>query len=452
MCIRDRNYPDVAEVFDRDGADAMRWFLMASPILRGGNLVVTEEGIREAVRQVLLPLWNTWYFFTLYAGAARRGEGLVAAPLAADDVANLPVMDRYLLARTGALVATVTAQLDTFDVPGACETVREHLDVLTNWYVRTSRDRFWSEDEAAFSTLATALEVLTRLMAPLAPLVTEEIWRGLTGGRSVHLTDWPVLVGADGAATPEGLLLAADDELVAAMDAVRQVCSVTLGLRKVNALRVRQPLSELRVALEDPAAIAPYAELIAAEVNVKQVRLVDLADVAAAEWGVSTQLTVHARAAGPRLGRGVQDVIRASKSGDWEQRPDGVVLAGGVELVEGEYELATVVADHDGDDVAAGLLPSGGFVVLDVALTDELRAEGYARDVVRAVQDERKKAGLQVSDRIRLALTVPADKVAAVAAHRDLIARETLAQDPVTGASQVTVTAGDELAVGVSKV
>jgi len=441
------NYPDVVEVFDRDGADAMRWFLMASPILRGGNLIVTEEGIREAVRQVLLPLWNTWYFFTLYAGAARRGEGLVAARLSADTVASLPVMDRYLLARTRALVATVTAQLDAFDVPGACETVREHLDVLTNWYVRTSRDRFWSEDEAAFSTLATALEVLTRVMAPLAPLVTEEIWRGLTGGRSVHLTDWPVLVDAAGAATPEGLLLAADDELVAAMDGVREVVSVTLGLRKVNALRVRQPLSELRVVLEDPAAIAPYAELIAAEVNVKRVRLVDLADAAAAEWGVSTHLTVNARAAGPRLGRGVQDVIRASKSGDWEQRADGVVLAGGVELVEGEYELSTVVADRDGDDVAAGVLPSGGFVVLDVALTDELRAEGYARDVVRAVQDGRKYAGLQVSDRIQLALTVPADKVAAVAAHRDLIARETLAQDPVTGASQVTVAAGEQLTV-----
>src|SRR5665811_2386366 len=111
------------------------------------------------------------------------------------------------------------------------------------------------------------------------------------------------LVGADGAATPEGLLLAADDELVATMDEVRQVVSTTLGLRKANGLRVRQPLSELRVALEDPAAIAPYAELIAAEVNVKRVRLVDLADAAAAEWGVSTQLTVNARAAGPRLGR-----------------------------------------------------------------------------------------------------------------------------------------------------
>jgi len=128
------------------------------------------------------------------------------------------------------------------------------------------------------------------------------------------------------------------------------------------------------------------------------------------------------------------------------------VLAGGVELVEGEYELATVVADHDGDDVAAGLLPSGGFVVLDVALTDELRAEGYARDVVRAVQDERKKAGLQVSDRIRLALIVPAEQASAVEAHLELIARETLAQNPVTGESQVTVIAGAELAVVVAKV
>ncbi len=113
-----RNYPDVSEVFERDGSDAMRWFLMASPILRGGNLVVTEEGIRENVRQVLLPLWTTWYFFALYAGAANGGEGLTARRITADDVDRLPAMDRYLLARTRDLVTEVTAQLDAYDVPG----------------------------------------------------------------------------------------------------------------------------------------------------------------------------------------------------------------------------------------------------------------------------------------------------------------------------------------------
>ena len=449
-----RNYPDVNDVFDRDGSDAMRWFLMASPILRGGNLVVTEEGIRGEVRQVLLPLWSTWYFFTLYAGAADGGAGLVAEPLSADQVADLPVMDRYLLARTRALVVATTAQLDAYDVPGACETIRVHLDVLTNWYVRTARQRFWDEDPAAFATLATALEVLTRVMAPLAPLLTEEVWRGLTGGRSVHLTDWPVLADAEGEPTELGRVLVADDALVTAVDEVREIVSVALGLRKANGLRVRQPLRELGVALADPAAVEPYSTLIAAELNVKHLTLVDIAEVGPAELGVTTRLAVNARAAGPRLGRGVQDAIRAAKAGDWTVTDDVVVVQtalGPVPLEPAEYELTTVVADGAGADRVAAVLSDGGVVLLDTGLDDALVAEGYARDVVRVVQDERKAAGLRVSDRIRLTLTVPAEQVAAVEAHREMIGRETLATavviEPGEVADGVVAVAAVELSV-----
>ncbi|MBB2924993.1 isoleucine--tRNA ligase [Cellulomonas cellasea] len=441
-----RNYPDVSEVLDRDGSDAMRWFLMASPILRGGNLVVTEEGIRAEVRQVLLPLWSTWYFFALYAGAANGGEGLTARRVTAEDLAGLATMDRYLLARTRTLVEKVTAQLDAYDVPGACESVREHLDVLTNWYVRTSRERFWGEDAGAFDTLWTALETLTRVMAPLAPLVSEEVWRGLTGGRSVHLTDWPSLVQG----SVDDLALPADDALVAAVDRVRAIVSTALGLRKAHSLRVRQPLRELRVALADPSAVEPFADLVGAELNVKGVTLLSLDDAAATDVGVETRLSVNARAAGPRLGRGVQDVIRAAKAGDWEQTPDGDVVvrtAGGdVTLAGGEYELATVVAAGGAGDLAAAVLPGGGFVVLDLALDDELRAEGYARDAVRAVQDARKAAGLQVSDRIVLELDVPAEGLTAIETHREFLATETLATEIV-----VTPGGGTELVVRVAR-
>ncbi|MFC4556140.1 isoleucine--tRNA ligase [Georgenia faecalis] len=413
-----RNYPDVTEVLDRDGSDAMRWFLMASPILRGGNLIVTEEGIRENVRQVLLPLWNTWYFFSLYAGTANGGAGLLARAVRPEEAAGLPVMDRYLLARTRDLATRVRADMEAYDIPGAAQRVREHLDVLTNWYVRTSRDRFWQEDADAFNTLYTALEVLTRVMAPLAPLVSEEIWRGLTGGRSVHLTDWPELDDAFAA-----------DELVATMDQVRDVVSVTLGLRKANTLRVRQPLRRLRVVVDDPTSLEPFAALVASEVNVKDVALASLGDGAAAEYGVYTKLTVNARAAGPRLGRDVQRVIKAARAGGWEQTASGAVVVDGIELAEGEYTLTTEVEDRAGDTLAAGVLAGGGFVVLDLALDDELLAEGYARDVVRRVQDERKAAGLHIGDRISLALAVPADRAAWTQAHADLIAAETLAVD-----------------------
>lgn len=424
-----RNYPDVTEVLDRDGADAMRWFLMSSPILRGGNLVVTEDGIRDSVRQVLLPLWSTYYFYTLYANKAHDGTGYVAQPLTAERVAGLPALDRYLLAKTTELVERAGAQLDAYDIAGACESVRVHLDVLTNWYVRTQRDRFWSEDHDAFDTLAASLEVLARVMAPLAPLTTEEVWRGLTGGRSVHLTDWPVMAES-GDASADAFLVA-DDALVGAMDEVRSVVSHALSLRKANKQRVRQPLRRLTVAVADPEALAPYRDLLAAELNLKEVDLVELSDEIAEHFGITQRLAVNARAAGPRLGRGVQAAIKAAKAGAWRVEEDGVVVTtddGDVPLLASEYELTTVVgAGGDDVSVAASVLADGGFVVLDLTLDDALVAEGYARDVVREVQDARKAAGLDVSDRIDLRLGVPQEYVAAVEEHRDLIAAETLA-------------------------
>src|SRR5690554_4435310 len=255
-----RNYPGVAEVFDRDGSDAMRWFLMASPVVRGGNLIVAEQGIREGVRQVMLPLWSTYYFFTLYASAANGGDGLLARTVTDDEVASLPVMDRYVLAKTADLVRDLTSRMDVFDIPGASELLAEYVDLLTNWYVRTQRDRFWEEDTACFNTLYTVLETVTRLAAPLLPLTTEEVWRGLTGGRSVHLTDYPV--------APDAW---ADPSLSDTMDTVREVVSAAHALRKKAHIRVRQPLAVLEVAVPDPVALRPYVPLIASELNVKTV-------------------------------------------------------------------------------------------------------------------------------------------------------------------------------------
>ena len=192
-----RNYPDVSEVFDRDGADAMRWFLMSSSVIRGGNLVVTEEGIRSGVRELLLPLWSTYYFFTLYANAADRDGDLAHRLDATFSTATCSP-------RRVDLITDVTAELEALDSPLAAEKLRDFADVLTNWYVRRSRDRFWDgTDSDAFDTLYTVLETVARVAAPLIPLVCEEIWRGLTGGRSVHLEDWP-----------DAALFPADDDLV----------------------------------------------------------------------------------------------------------------------------------------------------------------------------------------------------------------------------------------------
>jgi isoleucyl-tRNA synthetase len=403
-----KNYPDVSEVFDRDGADAMRWFLMSSSILRGGNLIVHEQGIRDGVRQVLLPLWNVWSFFALYANASGYE--------AKWSTASADVLDRYLLAKTHDLVVDVQREMDEYDVAGACQTVREHIDVLTNWYVRRSRQRFWDGDSAAshdaFDTLYTALEVLTRVAAPLLPLVAEDIWRGLTGGRSVHLTDWPV--SSD---------LPADPELVAAMDRAREVCSVALSLRKSGGLRVRLPLLSLTVAADDADALGPFLDIVADEVNVRDVRLVPVAEVG----GVSQRLTVNARAAGPRLGKEVQTVIKGSKSGDWSVGADGVVTSGGIALQDGEFTLETVVEDAGDVARATAAMPAGGYVVLDTTRTPELDAEGLARDVVRVVQQARRDAGLDISDRIRLTVAAEPAVWEAVVAHQQFVMSETLA-------------------------
>ncbi|MEQ6903233.1 isoleucine--tRNA ligase [Nocardioides sp. YIM 152588] len=405
-----RNYPDVSEVFHRDGADAMRWFLMASPILRGGNLVVTEQGIRDAVRQVMIPLWNTWYFFALYANAEHYE--------ATGRTDSEDPLDHYLLAKTRQYVEKLTGELDAYAIADACETTRSYLDVLTNWYVRRSRERFWEGKPEAFETLAAVLDVVCRAVAPLLPLVTEEIWRGLTGGRSVHLADWPDVSALPGSAD--------DHALVAAMDQTREVCSSTSALRKAAKLRNRLPLATLTVVVDDPAALERFADIIADEVNVKAVRLVAADSEEAAGYGVEQKLTVNARAAGPRLGKDVQAAIKGSKSGDWSVAEDGTVTSGGLALVEGEYSLETVVGSA-AEGAATGMLPGGGFVVLDTTVTPELAEEGIARDLVRAVQQARRDAGLEVTDRITLTIGGSHAVAAAATTHEGLIAGETLA-------------------------
>ncbi|MCL1800448.1 MAG: class I tRNA ligase family protein, partial [Promicromonosporaceae bacterium] len=389
-------------------------------------------------------------------------------------------LDKYILAKTSDLVTTVTAQLDAYDIPGACESIRVFLDILTNWYVRTQRDRFWIEDQTAFDTLYSVLETLCRVTAPLAPLTVEEIWRGLTGQRSIHLTDWPgglVGIGGEGSdpATAPDITAWVNPSLVSAMDEVRAVVSTALSLRKAHQMRVRQPLARLMLAVSDPAALAPYRKLLQTELNVKAVELMPDDDAASSRFGIAERLAVLARIAGPRLGKRVQEVIKATKAGKWQHGEDGGVIVetetGAVPLQPEEFTLETVVAGApqpsssgatqpssgaESPDLAtpttgpthvASVLPKGGFVVLDLGMTAELKAEGYARDAIREIQDTRKRAGLDVADRIALTLFVPDEHLADIDAHRILIQEETLA----TTLSIVPADAGEPLAVQVEK-
>lgn len=396
------NYPNVNEVFDRDGSDAMRWFLMSSPILRGGNLIVTEQGIREGVRQALLPIWNAYTFLQLYSSEDAQWS-----------VDSDNVLDRYILAKTHDLVEAVGEALDDTRIADACDEVRRFADTLTNWYVRRSRDRFWEGQEAhpeAFNTLYTVLEVVTRTVAPLLPYISEVIWRGLTGGRSVHLTDFPK---ADN--------LPADADLVAAMDATRAVCSAASSVRKANKLRNRLPLPKLTVALPEADLLEPFRSTIRDEVNVKDVELT--ADVDSAG---SFEVVVNAKIAGPKLGKDVQRAIKNVKAGNYERRGDDVVVDGDIVLTP-ELYTERLVAENPESTARVDAGTAVGLVVLDTNVTEELEAEGWAADVIRGLQDARKREGLEVSDRIAVVLAVPAEKEEWARRHAEHIAAETLA-------------------------
>ena len=394
------NAPDPDEVLDAQGADALRWSMLSSPVTRGGNAVVSSAVVESASRSVLRPLWNTWSFFALYANT----EGRRAVPSAASD----HVLDRYILAKSHDLVESVTASMDVYDLSGACATIAAFLDALTNWYVRRSRARFWEGDAAAFDTLALVLQVVCQVSAPLLPLVTDDIWLGLTGGDSVHLTDWP-----------SASSLPSDPSLVSAMDRVREVCSSASSVRKALGLRVRLPLASLTVAAPDAPGLAPFRELIAEEVNVREIVLTE--DMGATGRWV---LALVPAVLGPRVGSDVQKLIQAVKAGSWERASDGSVTVLDRRLAEDEYTLRLAPLD---ETVSRSLGGVGGVVALDVASDPSLLAEGTARDVIRLVQQARKRAALDVSDRIDLEVASTAEVVAALEAHRPRVADAVLA-------------------------
>ena len=425
-----RNYPDPMNVFDTYGADAMRWYLLSSSILRGSDFAVTEEGIRDTVRQVMLPLWNSWYFLSLYANAeSMTGEVRY-------DSTN--VLDRYVFSKLKRLIEDTTVSMDQYDIFNACQQVRTFLDVLTNWYIRRSRDRFWKGDKEAIDTLHTVLQVLTRIAAPLLPLTTEKIYKELTGSRSVHLEDWP-----------DASIVPSDDELETVMDQVRDVCSTTLSLRKVHSRRVRLPLGELTVASPLANKLQSFISIITDEVNVHKVTLTtELGQVAKHE------LQLIPAALGPRLGANTQKVIVAVKKGDWSINGDEVI-AGGVALEPHEFHVKLVAAAGDTETVASAALADGqGIVLLNIELTEALLAEGAARDIVRMVQQARREAGLAVSDRIVLTLGLPELLQSQVSQFETYIASETLAQriEWVSGLEPTGDLDGNAVHIGVDQV
>ena len=438
-----KNYKDPMEVFDKFGADALRWMMMASPVMRGADIGVDPEGrfIRDVVRLHIKPLYNAYNFFCLYANA----DNVQARySLTSDNV-----MDKYILAKLKTMVEAVRSAMDAYDAPSTCEAISRFVEVLNNWYIRRCRPRFWSKDitadkQAAYNTLYTVLHTVLRTAAPLLPMTTEAIFLGLTGGRdasaSVHLQYFPAELDS----------YQADEALMRDMDRVQDICNAAHAIRNAENMRIRQPLATLTCYKASISGNVDYfANLIADETNVKTVTFSDALDEVA-----SLKLKISFPVAGKRLGAKMKAVAGAVGKGDWSRGADGVIIAGGEPLVDGEYEMLLESKIEKG---AQALSSNDALVVLDLNLTPALAAEGLARDVVRMVQQTRKDAGLEVSDHIILTIDTSERLSDAILQNQDYICAQVLAKNLTIGTAMGSFTSsgsieGDAISIGVARV
>ncbi len=410
------------QVLETYGADAFRWYFFTSKHPWDGYRF-SMDAIGEGVRLFLKQLWSTYFFYVLYAYASQEQlSGAETGRAGADHD-----LDRWALSRAAGTAQLVTERLEAYDATSAGRAVAELVEELSNWYVRRSRRRFWDGEVSAFATLRECLLTVAKLLAPFCPFIADEIYDNLDGSEaSVHLCDFPA-----GDALP-----ARDVELEEAMTLARETVRLGLGARGKAKIKVRQPLAEAVVVADgrEREAIERLADIVREELNVRHVRFVAAAD----ELG-SYEVKANYRALGPLFGRDMPLAADAIAALD-PARVAAAVRNGDGAGGEGAKEIGITVAGREhtlsADDVILTMRPPEGYsveregahaVALDLVIDQDLREEGYAREIVHAAQNARKGAGLQVEDRIELALDGDPTLMRAADAHRDYLAGETLA-------------------------
>ena len=390
------NYPDPRKTIETYGADAIRFYMANSPLLTGGNMDFKEEWILEVVKKLILPLWNTYSFFTTYANI----DWFEPMNSQSDDKIwsfselerNNP-LDIWIISEVHSLTQQVTKAMEHYEVTEATRPIVQFMDHLTNWYIRRSRKRFWKSENdqdkmQAYETLYEVLIELCKIMAPFTPFITEEIYKNLTGNMSVHLEDFP---------TSNSSLI--DTDLNANMSLCQKIISLGLSLRTTQKIRVRQPLQSISIweTLSDY-----YKDIIKEELNVKEVLQGDSSSIA------KKICKPNGRLIGPKFGKDVKNIISQAKAGNFTEIDQNTILIlpldkeqKGWELTWDEFEIAFISEDHC-DNIESWF---GMVISMDLELTDELVAEGYARDIVRHIQEARKEAGYEVDDRICISLT-----------------------------------------------
>ena len=392
-----KNYPDPKIVFDKYGADAMRFYLMNSPVVEAQDFRFAESGVQEVVKKVILPLWNTYYFFTTYANIDNfEPKGLP------DNLDNN--LDKWLLSELNTLTREVSEWFDEYKLARATKPIVKFMDNLTNWYIRRSRKRFWKTENdgdklQAYETLNYVLVETTKVLAPFMPFISEHMYKNLTGNESVHLTDFPSFDAS-----------VINEQLNSDTDTIQKIITLGLAWRANNKLRVRQPLQSITVTqvFDDF-----FTEILKEELNVKEVRVVDGSSLA------KQVCMPNGRIIWPKFGKDVKFIITEAKAGNFEILENWNAQVGHFELDSGDFELVFQAGD-------SGALIEAGFgmvIAMDDTITEELKIEGYYRDVVRYIQEARKTADYQVDDRISVQLS-GADSI--VAKFKENIESETL--------------------------
>ena len=408
---RKKNYPDPNLLFDTKGVDSMRYFLLSSPAVLADDVRFSEAHVDEVVKKFTLTLWNTYSFFVTYANIDKWEAKKDYAKFKPDHK-----LDKWILSELNTLIKTVTEQMDEYNLVKATRPLMDFLENLSNWYVRRSRRRFWKSEndgdkDQAYQTLYIVLVEFSKLLAPFMPFLADEIYQNLTGEESVHLADW---------STPNKFLI--DEELNKEIHLVRMVVNLGHSVRSAAKIKVRQPLQMVQVALPKGVStklIEGQQDVILEELNVKELSFIKEAhDV------VERQVTANSKVLGPKYGKDVQFIIQEIKAGKFEIIDGDRVKVGPFTLEQDEVTIGFKGKEGFNVESAEGIV-----VALDVTLTDELKKEGFARDLVRIIQEMRKEADFQVDDRIYVSIKADGIVRDAVEAFADYIKKETLAEE-----------------------
>ena len=416
------NFVDPTEQLETYGADAIRLFILGSNFMKAEPVGVDKEGkvFGDTIKTILTPLWNAYHFWTLYANA-----GNITAEL---KTTSQNVLDKYIIAELTEVIRITTNALDEYKPDVAIKEFVRFLDVLNNWYIRRGRTRFWDEEKDAFNTLYYVLVNFAKILAPFAPFISEYIYKNLTGAESVHLTDWPTTTDTD-------------NQIVDDMRRVQSIVSVGKQLREQHKLPNRLPLADITIA---GGNAQQYADIIRDELNVKSVKFVD--DIATVADSFVYLITPKI---GARLGGALREIIPMVKQGKYKI-DDDKLLVGDYTLNSDEFENRLTVKPGI---TGAALPDSTAVVVLNTNVTPDLLVEGLANNVLRFIQDSRKAANLDVSDRIKLVYSADNDIENAINTHQDMILRNALIVELVAGnASQFeTEIDGHKFAIDIQK-